>query len=60
MECAIPDHLRCTRTRPRRIADDYTPPYSAWVARMKPGVTQVVMAYFGVQYRGDADRAKAL
>lgn len=52
MESAIPEHLQCLRTRHRRITDDYTPAYPATVARYKPDVKQVVMAYFGVQYRG--------
>jgi aldoxime dehydratase len=60
MESAIPQHLRCPRTRTPRASEDYVPPYPAWVARMKHGVKQVVMAYFGVQYRGDSGRAKAL
>jgi len=52
MESAIPKHLVCPRTRHRRIPDDYAPPYPSVVARYKSGVKQVVMAYFGVQYRG--------
>lgn len=52
MESAIPKHLECPRTRHRRAADDYAPPYPATVARYQPDVKQVVMAYFGVQYRG--------
>ena len=54
MESAIPEHLQCPRTRHRRVPDDYTPPYPSTVARFKPGVERVVMAYFGIQYRGDA------
>ncbi len=53
MESAIPDHLQCPRTRHRRIPDDYAPPYPAAVARYKPDVKQVVMAYFGAQYLGE-------
>ena len=52
MESAIPEHLRSTRTRHRRVPDDYVPPYPSFVARHKPSVAQVVMAYFGVQTRG--------
>src|ERR1700685_3434707 len=52
MESAIPKHLQCPRLRHRRVPDDYIPPYPATVARYKPGVKPVVMAYFGVQYRG--------
>lgn len=59
MESAIPAHLRCPRTRQARASEDYLPPYPAWVARMKPSVTQVVMGYFGLQFRGDSGRAKA-
>src|SRR5271169_5220939 len=53
MESAIPAHLRTTRLRPQRVGDDYRPPYPSFVARYKPTVNHVVMAYFGVQYRGD-------
>jgi aldoxime dehydratase len=59
MESAIPQHLRCPRTRQARASEDYNPPYPAWVARMKSDVAQMAMAYFGVQYRGDAGRAVA-
>ncbi|MFL6665485.1 MAG: phenylacetaldoxime dehydratase family protein [Rhizobacter sp.] len=52
MESAIPKHLQTARSRTRRIPDDYTPPYPATVARFKPGVRRVVMAYFGLQYTG--------
>jgi aldoxime dehydratase len=50
MESAIPQHLQRQRTRHRRISDDYNPPYPSIVARFDPTLTQVVMAYFGVQY----------
>ena len=53
MESAIPGHLQTARTRHRRVRDDYAPPYPSFVARHKPGVTRVVMAYFGLQFRGD-------
>jgi aldoxime dehydratase len=53
MEFAIPVHLRTERIRPRRIPDDYMPPVPAYVARFKPGVSRVVTAYFGIQYRGE-------
>jgi aldoxime dehydratase len=62
MESAIPPHLQVTRTRHRRVPDDYKPPYPAFVARHRPAVERVVMAYFGIQYYGDAppERAAAL
>ena len=53
MESAIPSHLRTERTRTRRIPNDYAPPVPAYVARFKPEVKRVIMAYFGVQFRGD-------
>lgn len=60
MESAIPQHLRCPRTRAARASDDYTPPYPAWVARLNPATTQVVMGYFGVQCpQGSEARALA-
>ena len=55
MESAIPEHLQCPRTRHRRVGDDYTPPYPSFVARHAATVTRVVMAYFGVQWHGDAE-----
>src|SRR5260370_2189155 len=57
MESAIPKHLRSTRTRHRRVPDDYAPPYPSFVARHKPSVERVVMAYFGVQTRDASSRA---
>jgi aldoxime dehydratase len=54
MESAIPEHLRTARTRHRRVPDDYAPPYPSFVARHKPSVARVAMAYFGLQYKGDA------
>ncbi|HYJ99250.1 MAG TPA: phenylacetaldoxime dehydratase family protein, partial [Burkholderiaceae bacterium] len=59
MESAIPEHLQCPRTRHRRVGDDYIPPYPSFVARHAPTVTCVVMAYFGVQWRGDEEAPAA-
>lgn len=59
MESAIPKHLRCQRSRQRRISDDYVPPFPSVVARYNPDVKRVVMAYFGVQYRGASAPAAA-
>ena len=59
MESAIPPHLQTARTRHRRVPDDYQPPYPAFVARHRPAVERVVMAYFGLQYAGDAPPARA-
>jgi aldoxime dehydratase len=53
MESAIPGHLLAERTRPRRVPDDYAPPYPSFVARSRPEVRQVVMAYLGIQFDGD-------
>ena len=47
---AVPAHA------PRRVPDDYVPPYPSFVARHAPSVTRVVMAYFGAQSR-EGDRA---
>ncbi len=57
MESAIPPHLETERSRHKRVPDDYQPPYPSFVARYKPAVSRVVMAYFGVQYRGTAPAA---
>ncbi len=60
MESAIPHHLRTERTRPPRQPAGYEPPYPSFVARHKPSVTQVVMAYFGLQVRPGREPAAAL
>lgn len=57
MDSAIPLHLRTTRTRHKRVPDDYQPPYPSFVARHRPSVSRVVMAYFGLQYRGTPSAA---
>ncbi|MHC2461934.1 phenylacetaldoxime dehydratase family protein [Bradyrhizobium embrapense] len=57
MESAIPSHLQTARSRHRRVPDDYAPPYPSFVARHKPAVARVIMAYFGVQYRGEPTAA---
>lgn len=57
MESAIPSHLETEHTRHKRVPDDYQPPYPSFVARYKPAVGRLVMAYFGVQYGGSATAA---
>ena len=59
MESAIPLHLVTARSRHRRVPDDYRPPYPSFVARHRPTVGQVVMAYFGLQHRDDMPPAAA-
>ena len=53
MESAIPAHLAVARTCPGRMKEGYTPPYPSFVTRLEPAVRQVVMAYFGLQFRGE-------
>src|SRR3569623_1388860 len=57
MESAFPLQLETQRTRHKRVPDDYQPPYPSFVARYKPAVSRVVIAYFGVQYRVTAPAA---
>ncbi|GAC1035996.1 phenylacetaldoxime dehydratase family protein [Pseudomonas sp. No.117] len=59
MESAIAKHLQCPRTLSRRVHDEYQPPYPMFVARAGEDLTQVVMAYLGVQFRQER-RAAAL
>ncbi len=56
-EEAIPEHLRVARTRPKRVSDRYTPPHQSFVARFKPSVREVAMAFIGVQYSGEKPEA---
>jgi aldoxime dehydratase len=60
MDSAIDSHLVCPRKLSRRVADDYQPPFPLWVARASQDLTQVVMAYFGVQYQGEAQKPAAM
>ncbi|WP_042268893.1 aliphatic aldoxime dehydratase [Paraburkholderia heleia] len=60
MESAIDKHLQCPRTLSRRVADDYKPPFPMYAARAGEEMSQVVMAYFGVQYHGSEMRSRAL
>lgn len=50
MESAINKHLKCPRTLSRRVHDDYEPPFPMFVGRADTDLTQVVMAYLGVQF----------
>jgi aldoxime dehydratase len=43
-ESAIPRSLELERSIERRVAQDYQPPYPAWVARFADSVDGVVMA----------------
>ena len=54
LDSSIPKHLRCPRTRHRRVSDTWKPPYPAFSAIVDPKVEQIVMAYYGVQAKGDA------
>lgn len=49
MESAIPEHLLTERTRAPRTPSGWEPPYPSHVARYRPSITAVVMAYFGLQ-----------
>lgn len=58
LDSAIPSHLRCPRTRTRRVSDKWKPPVPMFSARGKETVQQLVMAYFGVQAKGDEMKGK--
>ncbi|VVQ13047.1 Phenylacetaldoxime dehydratase [Pseudomonas fluorescens] len=60
MESAIDKHLKCPRTLSRRVPDEYQPPFPMWVGRADERLEQVVMGYWGVQYRGEDQREVAL
>lgn len=59
LDSSIAPHLRCPRTRTRRVSDKFRPPYDCWSARADVSVEQMVMAYYGVQSKGDALKGKA-
>lgn len=54
MKSAIPPALKRTRTCPRRCAEDFVPPYGAWMANGDTRMEQAVMGYFGVQFAGSS------
>jgi aldoxime dehydratase len=60
MESAIDKHLKCPRTLSHRVPDEYQPPFPMWVGRADEQLEQVVMGYWGVQYRGEDQREAAL
>ena len=51
-ESSIPPHLRRERRCPRRVADDFAPPYPSYCARFPTSTRSVAMAYIGVQSAG--------
>ena len=59
MESAIDKHLKCPRMLSRRVHDDYEPPFPMFVGRADKELTQVVMAYLGVQFH-EEHRQKAI
>ncbi len=59
LDSSIPAHLKCPRTRDRRVNDSWSPPVPAYSARPGEAIQQIVMAYFGVQAKGD-DKKGAL
>lgn len=50
IESAIPDHLQVERVHPAGRDEDFIPVVPAVCARLDESVTQVAMAYFGLQY----------
>ena len=58
LESSIPNHLKCPRTRDRRVNDSWTPPVPAYSARPAEAIQQIVMSYFGVQAKGEDNKAK--
>jgi aldoxime dehydratase len=56
MESAIPEHLRCPRTRESRASETYRPPNPAYCARLDPATRRIVMACYGAQYRAAEGR----
>ncbi|GAA4737448.1 phenylacetaldoxime dehydratase family protein [Nocardioides endophyticus] len=60
MESAIDTHLKCARTLSRRVPDEYETPFPMFVAGADESLSQVVMAYLGVQYADSPERPAAL
>ncbi len=59
LDSSIPSHLRCPRTRTRRVSDNWKPAVPAYSAIGPQSIKQLVMAYFGVQSKGDETKGRA-
>ena len=59
LDSSIPSHLRCPRTRSRRVSDTWQPAMPAYSARGDTAIENLVMAYFGVQSKGDEHKGQA-
>ncbi len=59
LDSSIPSHLRCPRTRTRRVSDTWQPAVPMYSARGDASIENMVMAYFGVQSKGDEMKARA-
>lgn len=59
MESAIPEHLRCPRSRPAGSAPGHVPPNPAYTARFSKAQQQMTMAFVGAQYRDAEGEALA-
>ena len=59
IDSAIPEHLRCTRTRPANTPAQFEPPYPSYSVRFPERASELVMAVIGAQYKtaSDADGA---
>ena len=53
MESSIAEHLKVERTFPTRKGQSFHPPYPSFSARFDPAIGEVVMAYYGAQYRSE-------
>jgi aldoxime dehydratase len=51
-ESSIPSHLLLARRCPRRVPENFAPPYPSYCARFPVSVQSVAMAYLGVQSAG--------
>lgn len=58
LDSSIPSHLRCPRTRSRRVSDTWNPPIPAYSARGDAAIEHLVMAYFGVQAPNEEAKGK--
>jgi aliphatic aldoxime dehydratase len=60
MDSAIDKHLQCPRSISKRVGDDYVPPFPMYVGKKGTSLQDVVMGYFGIQYKGEERRSQAL
>lgn len=55
LDNAIPEHLRCQRSKPTKTPSDFAPAYPSYTVRFPKNAEILVMAIIGLQYRSTSN-----